>query len=235
MARLPGDPLELTIDGVAWTFDEDFLTSRWRCIWGEGCKGIEDEPDETHQWGCCSVGAQLLDDDEARMIDALGRALDPAGFEQHALAAEIGVLNETGRHTRVVADRCIFHNSVDFDGGAGCALHLAALADGENPIEWKPSVCWQVPLKVERSDETQRAHLRSWQRSDWGPGGETMAWCCSDPVEAPEAFTGGSPVFVSLADELRALLGRSAYAALAEHLSDGVGAAGEGPDPSGEN
>jgi len=216
--RLPAEAFELIVDGVRWTFDADFLTSSWECIWGRGCQGIEDEGDEASQLGCCSVGAQLLDDDEARLTAALGSSLDPRLFERHALAEEIGVLDESGLHTRVLAGRCIFHNSVDFPGGAGCALHLSALAEGEDPLDWKPGVCWQLPLKVDRSAQHRTAHLRAWQRGDWGPGGQTMAWCCSSRDEAPEAFAGPEPVFVSLADELKALLGAEGYDALAERL-----------------
>lgn len=222
MARLPGDPLELTVDDVRWSFDTDFLTSGWTCVWGRGCKGIEDVANEASQWGCCSVGAQLLDEQEARLIGALGASLDPRLFEQHALASEIGVLDEDGRHTRVLADRCVFHNSVDFAGGPGCALHLTALAEDEDPLDWKPAVCWQLPLKVDRDPEAATAHLRPWRRHDWGPGGDTMAWCCSSRDEAPEAFTGDEPVFVSLAHELRALLGTEGYDAMADQLSQDV-------------
>jgi hypothetical protein len=221
MARLPDEGVTLDVDGTRWSFDLEFLTSRWTCLWGRGCKGIEDEPDEASQLGCCSVGAELLDEDEARLIGAVGASLDPALFEQHHLASEIGVLNESGRHTWVVADRCIFHNSVDFPGGAGCALHLSALVEGDDPVEWKPSVCWQLPLKVDRStgaDGVARAHLRPWRRADWGPGGATMAWCCSDPAEAPEAFTGDRTVYESLGDELRALVGADAYLELGRNL-----------------
>ncbi|MDG2111882.1 MAG: hypothetical protein P8N02_04625 [Actinomycetota bacterium] len=218
----PVTEVVLDVEGTRWSFDAGFLRSGWTCIWGQGCLGIEDEADTERQLGCCSVGAELIDDDEARLIGALGSTLDPALFEQAPLAAEIGVLNETGRHTWVVADRCIFHNSVDFEGGAGCALHLSALAEGDEPIDWKPSVCWQLPIKVERSVSQQGepvARLRPWRRTDWGPGGETMAWCCSDPTEAPEAFTGDEPAFRGLAPELAALLGDDGYDALARALS----------------
>ena len=113
----PVTEVVLDVEGTRWSFDAGFLRSGWTCIWGQGCLGIEDEADTERQLGCCSVGAELIDDDEARLIGALGSTLDPALFEQAPLAAEIGVLNETGRHTWVVADRCIFHNSVDFEGG----------------------------------------------------------------------------------------------------------------------
>lgn len=53
-------------------------------------------------------------------------------------------------HTRLYRGACIFHNRGDHPGGAGCALHLAALRRGENPMDWKPRICWQVPLRRSR-------------------------------------------------------------------------------------
>ncbi len=209
------------VDGRSWTFDAGFLQSGWSCMWGRGCQGIEDQPDPDAMLGCCSVGARLVDEQEARDIAALGASLDPALFEQQFLAAEIGPVDESGLHTRVVAGRCIFLNSPGFAGGAGCALHLSAVAEGDDPIDWKPSVCWQLPLRVDRTGNDP--HLRPWRRSDWGEGGDTMAWCCSDPVEAPEAFTGDSPVIITLEAELRALLGDETYEALREQLLPGPG------------
>ncbi|MFP5320369.1 MAG: hypothetical protein ACLGIC_00825 [Acidimicrobiia bacterium] len=191
------------VDGTRWRVDVGFLGSRWRCRWGDGCQGILDEPAEHLQQGCCSVGAELLDEDEAMLIGALAATLPPERFQHHADAAEGGVYaDRSKRHTRVVDGACIFFNHPGFAGGTGCALHLAALDDGERPMDGKPSVCWQLPLKVERADGA--ATLRRWRRDDWGPGGRTMAWCCT---EASEAEDGDVPVAESLADELRALVG----------------------------
>ena len=57
-------------------------------------------------------------------------------------------------------EACIFHNRADFHLGAGCALHALALAEGRNPLETKPDVCWQLPIRrtfrvVERQDGTR--------------------------------------------------------------------------------
>ena len=41
-------------------------------------------------------------------------------------------------------------------------LHLAALAHQESPIDWKPSVCWQLPIKVDwemRDDDVEIASI----------------------------------------------------------------------------
>ena len=83
-----------------------------------------------------------------------------------------------------------------------------AVAAGESPTDWKPSVCWQLPLKVDRSDDGTQATLRRWTRADWGPGGESMAWCCTEqPPDAVSAFVGDRPVIDELAEEVNALVG----------------------------
>jgi hypothetical protein len=141
---------EISDGGTTWRFDRTFLNSNWTCIWGRGCQGILPQPEPELGHGCCSIGADLDGVDEARRIGALAATLDPRGFEYHDMAAEGGVFEDATRsNTRVVDGACIFLNRVGFDGGAGCALHLAALASGESPIDFKPSVCWQLPIKVD--------------------------------------------------------------------------------------
>ncbi|MEZ5140762.1 MAG: hypothetical protein R2711_18915 [Acidimicrobiales bacterium] len=196
--------------GTRWRVDASFLASSWTCLWGAGCPGIGDEPAPELQQGCCSVGAELLDEDEARAIAALAATLDPATFQHHRAAAERGTVRSTpsgGLATTLVDGACVFLNRPGFAGGPGCALHLGAVADGESPLDWKPSVCWQLPLRVEREpdpDGGERATLRPWRRDDWGEGGTTMHWCCT---EGERALVGDRPVIESLAAELDALLG----------------------------
>jgi hypothetical protein len=80
-------PIEEIADGeVLWRFDTAFLRSKWTCIWGRGCLGILPEPSPELGQGCCSVGAEFEDEDEARMIGALGATLDPERFQYHAEA-----------------------------------------------------------------------------------------------------------------------------------------------------
>lgn len=208
--------ISLTVDKEVWMIDTEFLQSSWKCIWGNGCKGINQEPDPEAGLGCCSVGAQMLDADEAMLITAIGRSLPSEYFQNH-LAAKEGVLNSENTATRLERNACIFLNHPDFVGGAGCALHLAAISEDERPMDYKPSVCWQLPLKVDRSN--MQPTLRPWNRSDWGDGGDSIGWCCSERSESPESFKGEQPVFISLAHELTALVGEIAYAELAEQLT----------------
>jgi hypothetical protein len=212
--------VEEIVDGsTTWRFDVDFLRSRWTCLYGRGCLGILDEPAEHLGQGCCSVGAELDGDDEAMLISALAATLEPTGFEHHASAATDGVFaDDRRRATRVLDDACIFLNRPGFAGGAGCALHLAALAADESPIDWKPSVCWQLPIKVDwedGGDGTEVATVRRWERADWGDEGETMAWCCT---EGERAYVGDRPVHESLAAELEAVVGTAVHVELTRRL-----------------
>lgn len=192
-------------DDVEWRVDTEFLQSNWTCIWNAGCDGIEDTAAPERGLGCCSVGVELLDQDEAMRIAALGATLEPEHFQFHAEASD-GVLRDELLHTRVVDGACIFLNRPGFEGGSGCALHGQAAREDESPLDWKPSVCWQLPLRVDRSieDGSPVATLRRWSRADWGPDGETMAWCCT---EGDKAYIGETPVLVSLREELGALMG----------------------------
>ena len=227
----PAEPVEpagsdwLRVDTaeVDWVVDGAFLRSSWTCIWGRGCLGILDEPAEALGQGCCSVGAHIDGADEARTTATLATVLDPDHFQFHAEAAEGGVFRDpTATNTRVVDGACIFLNRPGFAGGEGCALHLGARADGESPMDWKPSVCWQLPIRVDwetLDSGRERATLRRWSRADWGDDGD-MAWCCT---EGERAYVGDHPVIDSLADELTAVLGAEVMVELRGRLAQQPG------------
>jgi hypothetical protein len=215
-----GGSTELIVDGdVTWRFDRAFLTSNWTCIWGRGCKGILDEPAEHLNQGCCSIGAELADPEEAMTVSALAATLDDELFEHHdAVDADDVFSDGTRTNTKIVDGACIFLNRPGFDGGEGCALHLAALQADESPTAWKPSVCWQLPIKVdwqELPDGTESAMVRGWERRDWGDEGATMHWCCT---EGTEAYVSDRMVVDSLADELIGVVGEPVYVELRRRL-----------------
>lgn len=214
------DVVEIDAGHTVWRFDRRFLTSNWTCIFGAGCEGILAERAAARGQGCCSLGAELDGDDEAMALSAAAMMLLPEQFQFHATAADRGVFaDDSRRSTRVVDGACIFLNRPGFAGGAGCALHLAALALDESPIEWKPSVCWQLPVHVDwvqRDAQTEVATVRPWSRRDWGDDGDSMAWCCT---EEPEPYRGTTPVFESLADELREMVGEPVYVELRRRLT----------------
>jgi hypothetical protein len=199
--------------------DLTWLTSRWTCIFGRGCPGVyTSRPDD----GCCTHGAHFSDEADEQRVRAFA----------NQLAAEDWQLREDGRRggvietdddgepkTRVVDGACVFLNRPGFPGGTGCALHRFALRTGRHPLETKPDVCWQLPIRrsyrtVDRPDGTSYLEISigEYDRRAWGSGGHDMDWYCTG---APEAHIAGEPVYVSCEPELRELIGDAAYDELA--------------------
>ncbi len=209
--------------------DLTWLTSSWTCIYGSGCAGIyTDRPDD----GCCTLGAHFAGkDDRTRVSKAVKRLT--ARQWQHKLEGDADGWtdrDESGtRTTRVVDGACIFLNRPGFAPGtfaegAGCALHRLALEEGINPLETKPDVCWQLPLRrtyrtVERPDGTSYLEviLTEYDRSGWGAGGLDLDWYCSGNSAA---HVGQQPVYVTLRPEIVELIGQKAYDVLAGHCEE---------------
>jgi hypothetical protein len=97
-------------------------------------------------------------------------------------------------------------------------LHRAALDHDERPLDWKPEVCWQLPLRCEEQlddNEHLTTTLREWKRRDWGEGGLDFHWWCTD---ATDAFVGAEPVYRAMRDEIVELVGEARYARLVQHI-----------------
>ena len=205
-----------------WVFDVTFLLSRWGCLYGRGCQGVLTGPAPEMEQGCCSYGAHFTDDADVARVEAAAATLSAEDWQFRAQGRRRGVVKTTAkgeRVTRMVADACIFLNRPGFEGGPGCALHRAALAGGRHPLEMKPDVCWQLPLR--REDHTDSggrvaSTVSEWGRRHWGGGGAEFHWWCT---EAGEAFTAAQPVFISMAAELQAMLGAAVYRRLAAELN----------------
>ena len=69
-------------DEGTWLFDVTFLASAWQCIWGDGCPGIEPEPDVAGALGCCTHGAHFADDDDRRRVSEAVERLGPTRASQ---------------------------------------------------------------------------------------------------------------------------------------------------------
>ncbi len=224
MSHPPGcydDPVERIEAGAeTWAVDVAFLASRWRCVWGESCRGIGAEADDEPFRGCCTLGAEFTDEADAANVAAAAACCEPDEWCHRDLAAATGIFRDrTRRATAVVDGACIFLNPRGFEGGAGCALHLAAARHGEPHHEWKPNVCWQLPLRVERG-ATEVVTLRRWSRRDFGTDGTDIAWLCT---EDEGAFTADVTVFESLSGELRELVGDDVVDAIGDHMNRPLG------------
>jgi hypothetical protein len=217
------DPKE---DGRRWQIDVTFLTSSWQCIFGNGCQGVLTEPTPEMVQGCCSYGAHFTNRKDRDRVVRAARELTPDEWQFAKSGRKKGIFAKAGKdedgkiewRTRLVEDACIFLNRPGFEAGAGCALHVHAMRSGRHHSELKPDVCWQLPLRCEdeeQEDGTVVSTLSEFGRDGWGEGGEDFAWWCT---EAPEAFTGSEPVYKSLAEELRKMMGAELYERVARYL-----------------
>ena len=223
----PDDDSELMRCDLTW------LTSSYQCIFGNGCQGIYQESPDV---GCCALGAHFADKaDEKRVAEHVGM-LDETLWQFRPAKQKvkrsdwIDVDQDGERKTRVVEhdgqSACIFHNRPDFapadgPGGAGCALHALAYVLEKNPLETKPDVCWQLPLRrtfrtVKRPDGTEYTEVTigEYDRRGWGPGGHDLDWYCTGNTEA---HTAPEPLYITSAAELTELMGKAAYDELVRH------------------
>ena len=223
------------VEARTWVFDVTFLLSSWGCIFGRGCQGVLTGPAPELVQGCCSYGAHFTDGADVARVKAAAATLTPEQWQFRKAGRRRGVVktNPAGEQvTRMVEGACVFLNRPEFPGGAGCALHRAALDRGQAPLELKPDVCWQLPLRRE-DRKGAGGHVTStvteWGRGEWGAGGTEFHWWCT---EAPEAFTEPVPVYRSMADELTALVGAEVYGRLAAYLDRRAGGSVPLPHPT---
>ena len=208
-------------DAQVFRCDLTWLTSSWTCIFGQGCCGIyADRPDD----GCCTLGAHFSDKADEKRVRTFVKMLDREHWQFHDEGqgkAWIETDEDGDRKTAVHEGACIFLNRPGFPAGAGCALHGLALRIDKHPLETKPDVCWQLPIRrtfrdVELPDGTaySEVSIGEYDRRGWGPGGHDLDWYCSGNTEA---HVGTEPVYVSNGPELVALMGQAAYDELVRH------------------
>lgn len=196
-----------------------FLTSNWRCIWDEGCLGVRASPTPEAAEGCCSFGAHFTDDAERERIGAVVPHLTAEDWQFHGHEGPLFSQDDDGDwQTALHQNACVFLNRPGFAGGHGCALHRAALRTGNSIVEWKPDVCWQLPVRLEyHTDENGHEvnTVRQWSRNDWGEGGQDFGWWCT---EDDLAFRDHTPVYQRHREELVGLVGEAVTDLLFDHL-----------------
>jgi hypothetical protein len=244
----PGTTIDVTIDGAwrraageevaldhprAWVefpdpadaeqvfrCDLTWLTSRWQCVFGRGCQGITAGRADD---GCCTLGAHFSDADDERRVAGHAERLTPETWqyhdEGHGKRGWTELDDDGERRTRRVDGACVFLNRPGFPGGAGCSLHSLALREGREPLETKPDVCWQLPVRrtyewVELPDGQQLLHVSigEYDRRGWGPGGHDLHWWCTG---ATSAHGAGEPLYLSYRPELTEMMGKEGYEVLA--------------------
>jgi hypothetical protein len=216
------DPADAT---QRYRCDLTWLVSRWQCIFGAGCKGIyADRPDD----GCCTLGAHFSDKADEKRVREFVKLLRPDDWQFYDVGrrknAWIEVDDEGERKTAVHDGACVFLNRPGFPAGQGCALHAWALRNDRHPLETKPNVCWQLPIRrlfrdVDLGDNTSYTEvtITEYDRRGWGEGGHDLDWYCSANTEA---HTAAQPVYESYRAELVELMGGAAYDLLRAHCVD---------------
>jgi hypothetical protein len=226
--------------------DLTWLTSRWHCIYGQGCMSIESS---IPHGGCCTFGAHFADeDDEQRVgefVSQLTRAdwemrpeilgaesphpsddLQYPGVADHEISTSDWVETDSDgeRKTRIEDGACIFLNGPSFAAGPGCALHVLAERLGKTPVLTKPDVCWQLPIRRDyetshRADgvETTVVVITEYVRGMWGEGGHDLDWYCSSNTAA---HTAKEPVYLNSRAELVAMVGAEAYELLGRYCAN---------------
>ena len=212
-------------DGWSWEFDLTFMLSNYQCIWGRGCP----DTNLAHTArGCCVDGVEIYSGggdapgrEDLKKIRGRVRQLNEEDWQNRQVALRRGGRDAWGKarfkpdsvHTRLYRGACIFHNREDHPAGAGCAFHIAAVRRGESPMDWKPRICWQVPLYFETNDDVKTTVVRASRTVDWGGEGILDWWC----TEHPDAFIADQPVYVTMEAGLRRACGAAVYEELAAY------------------
>lgn len=229
-------------DQRTWLVDVTFLESAWQCLYGHGCPGVLTARAPELEQGCCSYGAHFTGEDDAERVRSAAAGLTEEQWQFRSVSAGRGgplrggpLRGGQGRGgqgrdgqgrggqgravtTRLVQGACIFLNRPGYHGGAGCALHRAALERGVAPLSLKPDVCWQLPLRRDESvapDGQVTTTIGEWQRRHWGPGGADFAWWCT---ESAGAFSGPRPLYEAMKEELVEMMGSKPYELIARFL-----------------
>ena len=229
--------VEITEPDRLWRFDSVFLTSSWRCIYGNGCRGIHPTHDASRADGCCTLGAGITDAEDFLVVERAANTLDSSTWQFAALGRRKKWWKRQANgelFTRVTEGGCVFLNRPGFPGGPGCALHAKALVDGINPLHRKPNVCWQLPLRIDEEsvNGVRCTVVRRWERQDFGDDGDGLSWWCTDAFGV-DANTADLPnaVVSTMEAELRALCGDDVYERLLGALTLGA-TTGDGGSPT---
>ncbi len=213
----PGDPDHIVRADLTW------LLSRWTCVFGTACQGIIKGRAAD---GCCSHGAFFTDADDEKRLRSAARKLTAEhwqhyrrGFKNYTEMDTVDGTTPARRTATQLDGPCVFLNDANFAGGGGCALHGQALRDGVHPLEYKPDVCWQLPVRRDQTWTTRPDGSRillsviaEFDRRGWGEGGHDLHWYCTS---APDAHVGTEAMYLSYKPELIALIGAKAYDELA--------------------
>ena len=97
-------------DEQVFRCDLTWLTSRWNCVFGSGCQGIQAGRADD---GCCTLGAHFSDEDDEKRVAGHVARLTPDIWQHHDEGRKHGWVSEDedgDRQTRPFQGSCIFQN-----------------------------------------------------------------------------------------------------------------------------
>src|ERR1700761_1650814 len=99
----PADPDQVFRADLTW------LTSRWTCIFGSGCRGIVPGRDDD---GCCTHGAFYSDKDDEKRVKRFSKELPAEEWQFRKVGRKDGIteVDDGKRRTRVHDGACVFLN-----------------------------------------------------------------------------------------------------------------------------
>jgi hypothetical protein len=245
---LPRESVTVVHRGDEYVLDVPALTSNYRCIYGQGCRGttpLEGEGPGRHRpadpsvAGCCRTApgyrfataevdpADAADADSPLRTAPFVAQLRPEEAQHHArIAAGDWYVEERGadgywssRHT-TEGGNCVFLNTEMPDGRTGCALFHLAGRLGVHPSETRPMICHTAPAAAFVVDD---ALPDGGQRVLVTLRPPWFGWFAADGyfcTADPAAFSAAAPAFRTMSSQYAMLLGDEVYSALLVTLEE---------------
>ena len=174
--------------------------------------------------GCCSYGAHFVDeDDEANMLAYAERLTAGAVAVPRRRAAQ-GRAHQAqqGRRDQDPPRRRCLHlpQPPRLRRRHRLRARTAALEAGERPLDWKPEVCWQLPLRLEdHTDDDGPRHLHPARVEAPRLGRRRRTSSTGGAPTTPDAFVDRQPVYETMRDEIVEMVGQEAYDLFVEHVA----------------
>ena len=172
--------------------------------------------------GCCNHGAYFSDKDDEKRMRKFAEQLTPDDWqfydEGHDKNGKLRLRREGRGRRREAPQDPHGRRRLHLRQPRGPSRRRSAArctgwrcASGLNPLETKPEVCWQLPVRREQewvdrptAPASCASTVAEFDRRGWGEGGHDLDWYCTS---SPEAHVGGEPMYVSYGAELIALIG----------------------------
>lgn len=222
-----------------WKIHLNWIVSNWECLFGRGCPGcIGKKDNETlPAIGCCTNGVYFESDEDFKRMEHSVSLLteDDMDKDQLEWIAENGWYNQYNKEgkefsgkTKVKDGGCVFaRRGQGEEGKTGCAMHHLGQRIGKSHTELMPKTCWQLPIGHREDVEDSLGNVYDliipWDKAyfemeDGDPEhDESMLFWC---VNTPDAFCGTNPLYISLREELIAVMGQSSYDQMCELIAE---------------